>query len=84
MVQQGQPDQLLRVLSSQLGVSPQDLEDRARQSRLGYAATMSAVQGRCNCDACRLLRAAAGKLVQDALKEAIPLAVSAPPEPVEG
>ena len=85
MVHQAQPDQLLRALSSQLGVNPQELEERARQSRLGYAATMAAIHDGCACDACRLLRAAADKVVTDALKEITPPPVGAPlAAPIEG
>lgn len=80
---QAQPDQILRVLSSQLGVSPQDLEERARQSRLSLAATMAALQDRCSCNACQLLRQTAGKLVQDALKEVTPPPPAAATQPIE-
>ena len=72
MVHQAQPDQLLRALGSQLGVNQQELEAGARQSRLRYAATMAAIHDGCGCDACRLLRAAADKVVTDALKEIAP------------
>lgn len=84
MVQQAQPDQLLRALSSQLGVNPQELETRARQSRLGYAATMAAVRSNCGCDACKLLRQTVDSLVEDAMKEITPPPRSVQAEPVEG
>ena len=69
MVQQAQPDQLLRALSSQLGVNPQDLEERARQSKLAYAAQVAAIQDGCTCRACQLLRRTVDGLVDDAMKE---------------
>ena len=72
MVNQAQPDQLLRALSSQLGVSPAELETRARQSKLGYAATMAAVRSNCGCQACQLLRQTVDSLVEDAMKEIAP------------
>ena len=78
MVHQAQPDQILRALSSQLGVSPAELETRARQSKLGYAATMAAIQDGCTCRACRLLRRTCDGLVEDAMKEIAP-----PPAPVQ-
>lgn len=84
MVQQAQLGPLLQALSNQLGVSPEDMEERVRQSRLSLAATMAAVQDRCPCNACQLLRQAAGKIVQDALKEIVPPTPAIPAESVEG
>jgi len=84
MVQQAQPEALLRALSSQLGVNPQELEARARQQRFTYAATMAAVQSGCTCDACKLLRETVGNVVDDALKELPPAAKPVQAVPVEG
>ena len=92
MVHPAQPDQLLRRLSQELGVNPQELQERARQSKLGYAATMAAVRSNCGCDACRLLRRSVDALVDEAMQEITPPAAVVPagpvaparPEPVEG
>jgi isopentenyldiphosphate isomerase len=77
MVQQAQPAALIRRLSQELGVSPQELEERARQSRLGYAAQVAALQDGCGCRACRLLRQSLDGLVDEAMKE-----IATPPPPV--
>ena len=84
MVHPAQPDQLLRRLSQELGVNPQELQERARQSKLGYAATMAAVRSGCNCDACQLLRRSVDSLVEDAMKEITPPAPPAPVQALEG
>jgi hypothetical protein len=69
MVQPAQLGPLVQALSSQLGISPQDLEERGRQSRLTMAATVAAARSNCDCEACRLLRQFSDKLVGDALRE---------------
>ncbi len=84
MVNQAQPAALLRALSSQLGVSPEELKEQGRQSRLTLAATIAATGSNCQCDPCRLLRQHSAKIVRDAIQEISPPAVAAPLETVEG
>jgi hypothetical protein len=81
MVQQAQLGPLVQALSSQLGINPQELEERGRQSRLTMAATVAAARSNCACDACQLLRQFSDKLVSDALHEVSPGAPGPDPQP---
>ena len=46
-----------------------DLESRAQQGRLSFAATMYAIKSGCDCGACQLLRKATDALTADTFKE---------------
>jgi hypothetical protein len=83
MVQQAQPAALLHTLLRESGLSQQDLEQRARQSKLGYAAQVAALQDGCDCRACRLLRQTVDSLVDEAMKEIAPPPARVPGELVE-
>jgi len=78
MVQRAQPAAILQRLSQELGINPQELEERARQSRLAQAAQVAALQDGCNCRACKLMRQSLDRLVDDAMNEIAP-----PPAPVQ-
>jgi len=84
MVHPAQPDQLLRRLSQEIGVNPQELQERARQSKLGQAATMAAIQDGCDCRACLLLRGTVNTLMAEAMREIAPPPAPAPAPVVEG
>ena len=81
MVNQQQLGPLLQSLGSQLGVNPEELQERGRQSRLTMAATMAAARSTCQCETCRLLRQFADKLVGDALREVTPDVPGPDPQP---
>jgi hypothetical protein len=81
MVNQAQPQALLRALSQQMGLSPQEIEGRAHDAKVGLAATMAALQDGCDCRACKLLRTTSNKLIDDAMTETFPHAASSPVEP---
>lgn len=84
MVQQQQPDQLAQALIRQLQGSPKDLEARNTQSRLTFAAMISASRSNCNCEASRILRRALDAFYDDAMKDVPAESTPAHPELVEG
>lgn len=76
MVNPALANQLLQQLAGQVPVSSDDLEARARQGRLTFAATIAASRSDCQCEPCQLLRKALDGLLADARKD---IAIDSPP-----
>ena len=65
--------QMRAMLGQALGAGPADnseLEARAKQGRLTFAATVGALRNGCTCEPCVLLRQAVDLLLADTKKEA--------------
>ena len=58
MVSPLQVEQITSQVAGALSAGAPNEEPRARERRLGYSAMLYAVQARCECDACLLLREA--------------------------
>lgn len=81
MMDPNQAQALVRQLMASGQPDMADLESRARQGRLSFAATISAMRSNCQCEACGFLRQAIDVLLADAKKEVSPVATGTDSRP---
>jgi hypothetical protein len=75
------PPGLLATAGQIAGQGQAQRDVQTKHSRLAFAATVSAMQGGCNCQACKLLRAGISALLEEVAKEVPELAADQPSSP---